>query len=208
MRLLRLGQLLGGWPRRLLAIGCLVLAGISAVHARPASAPTEATSSTVVVAAHNVEAGAVITTADVRMTRWPTAVVPPSAIEHLAGAIGHRLTGPIATGEVITPSRLVGANLGAGLPAGLIAVPVPLVDSGAANLIHAGDHVDLLSPPSATNPQASVVAAGVLVLSIVPGDPAATSISAQLVVAVDQATELRIAQAITVPLLATLINPP
>ena len=92
----------------------------------------------------------------------------------------------------------------------MVAVPVPLVDPGAASLIRAGDHVDLLSPPadSASGSFAQVVAAAVLVLAIVATTPGSGSTTAQLVVAVDRATELRIAQAITTPLLATVIKPP
>lgn len=110
---------------------------------------------------------------------------------------------------MITTSRLVGGNLTTGLPAGLIAVPVPLVDPGAAGLIQAGDHVDLLRVPTdSTDPAAATVANGVLVLAVVPSDPDASQSSAQLVVAVDRATELQIAQAIASPMLATVRKGP
>jgi Flp pilus assembly protein CpaB len=210
VRLTRIGQQLSGWPRRLLALACLLLAALSAVHTTHSVASPVTATVDVVVAAHDLAAGAVIEPADVRVARWPATLRSAAALSTAAAAVGRRLAGAVGSGELITSTRLVGGNLTAGLAAGLIAVPVPLVDPGAASLIEAGDHVDLLSPPSDTTPQAVMVAAGVLVLAVVPADASGgrDQTGAQLVVAVDAATELRIAQAITAPMLATVIKAP
>jgi pilus assembly protein CpaB len=201
-----------GWPRRLLALTLVLLAALSAVHAS-ASGRTSATSVDpgveVVVAAHDLAAGAVLDSGSVKLVAVPRPVRPATAVPTLAAAVGRRVAGPVGAGELITTSRLVGGNLTTGLPAGLIAVPVPLVDPGAAGLIQPGDHVDLLRVPTdSTDAPATAVAADVLVLAVIPSDPAASRSSAQLVVAVDRATELQIAQAIASPMLATVIKGP
>jgi Flp pilus assembly protein CpaB len=201
-----------GWPRRLLALTLVLLAALSAVHAS-ASGRTSATSVDpgveVVVAAHDLAAGAVLDSGSVKLVAVPRPVRPATAVPTLAAAVGRRVAGPVGAGELITTSRLVGGNLTTGLPAGLIAVPVPLVDPGAAGLIQPGDHVDLLRVPTdSTDAPATTVAADVLVLAVIPSDPAASRSSAQLVVAVDRATELQIAQAIASPMLATVIKGP
>jgi pilus assembly protein CpaB len=214
----RLGQLLGVWPRRLIALACLLLAGLSALHADRPAVRVDSATIEVVVAAHDLPAGTVLGAADVRVASWPATLRPVTAVANPKAAVGRAVAGPVGSGEVITSTRLVSNDLAAGLPAGLIAVAVPLVDSGTASLIHAGDRVDLLSPPSDTTspgltgsaaPTAvTMVAANVLVLAVVPRDPGLTGSNGQLVVAVDQAAELRIAGAIASPMLATLIKPP
>jgi pilus assembly protein CpaB len=195
-----------GWPRRLLALALLFVALVSALHVTkpsPAAVPTVA----LVVAAHELAPGATIAAGDLRVVSWPVSLRPAAAVA-AKDAVGRTLAGAVGAGEVITTFRLVGRDLSAGLPPGLIAVPVPLVDAGALGLIRAGNHVDLLSPPTDAAGTAVVVAADVLVLAILPRAADATSGNAQLVVAVDQPTELRIAQVITSPLLATVIKSP
>jgi pilus assembly protein CpaB len=211
----RLGQLLGVWPRRLIALACLLLAGLSALHADRPSAHADVATAEVVVAARELTAGTVLGADDIRVASWPATLRPVTAVANPTAAIGRTVAGPVGSGEMITTTRLVGNDLAAGLPVGLIAVAVPLVDSGTAALIHAGDRVDLLSPPSDTTSPvpsgsraATMVAADVLVLAVVSRDPGLTGSNGQLVVAVDQPTELRIAGAISTPMLATLIKPP
>lgn len=203
------------WPRRLIALTCLLLAGFSALHADRPSAHAGVATAEVVVAARELTAGTVLGADDVRVASWPAKLRPATAVANTTAAIGRTVAGPVGSGEMITTTRLVGSDLAAGLPLGLIAVAVPLVDSGTAALIRAGDRVDLLSPPSDTtspvpsgSPAATMVAANVLVLAVVPRDPGLTGSNGQLVVAVDQPTELRIAGAISTPMLATLIKPP
>jgi pilus assembly protein CpaB len=212
MRFVRLRHLMGGWPRRLLALTFLLLAALSAVHGSAsgrASSTSPEPSVAVVVAAHDVAAGMVIDTGAVKLASVPAAVRPASAISTLAAAIGQRVAGPVGAGEMITAARLIGRNLTTGLPTGLIAVPVPLVDPNAAGLIRAGDHVDLLRVPAdSSDVPATTVATAVLVLAVIPRDPDASQSSAQLVVAVDPATELQIAAAIASPMLATVIKGP
>jgi Flp pilus assembly protein CpaB len=199
--------LLGGWPRRLVALSCLLLAAISAAHAtaKPAAAIADVH---VVIAAHDLGPGSSIGAGDVRLASWPSALRPSTALAGLKTAVGRRVAGAVGSGELITSSRLIGADLSAGLGAGMVAVPVPLVDSAAVTLIQAGDYVDLLSPPADRTDSAVMVAQAALVLAVTARDPSDSTTGAQLIVAVDRATELRIAQVITSPMLATLIKPP
>ena len=207
MGLSRIGSVLSGWPRRLLALSCLLIAAVSAAQAQAAKPTPVSASVDVVVATHDLSPGATIGAADVRVASWPVGLRPATAITSTKIAVGRRLVGTMGAGELITANRLIGTDMAAGLPAGMVAVPVPLVDSSAVSLLHAGDYVDLLSPPADTTHSATVIAQGALVLAVVARDQT-TSSSAQLVVAVDRGTELRIAQVITSPMLATLIKPP
>ncbi len=207
MRLSRIGLLLGGWPRRLLALGCLVLAAIIATHAT-AKPTTTAGGVAVVVAAHDLGPGSSIAAGDVRLASWPTALRPPTSLAAIDKAVGRRVAGAVGAGEPITSRRLIGADLSTGLSTAMVAVPVPLVDSAAITLIQAGDYVDLLSPPPDRTGSAVIVAQEALVLAVTVSEVAAGAAGSQLIVAVDRATELRIAQMITSPMLATLVKPP
>jgi Flp pilus assembly protein CpaB len=201
--------IISGWPRRVFALVCLLLAAWSAVHAARPSARAAAPVVSAVVAARNLPAGATIAAGDVRTASWPAELRPVTALTNRADAVGHRVAGPLAAGELLTSGRLVSSDLAAGLPVGLVAVPVPLVDPASATLIRAGNHVDLLSPPGDRVATATMVAASVLVLAVVAAAPSNSgAASTQLVVAVDRSTELAIAAAITAPLLATVVRPP
>jgi pilus assembly protein CpaB len=209
----RLGPLLSGWPRRLLVVLCLVIAGVSALRPTTSGSPDGSGSGSsrqtvVVIATHDLAAGAVVTAADVHTAQWPASLRPATALSALTDAVGRRVAGRLGAGELFTSTRLAGSELTAGLTAGLIAVPVPLVDAAAASLIRAGDRVDLLSPPGLTNQQAQIVASALLVLAVLPNDSGSANGGAQLVVAADSAAELRIAQAIATPMLATVTKPP
>jgi Flp pilus assembly protein CpaB len=199
----------GGWPRRLLALTCLLLAGLSAVEGTHSSATAEPTT-TVLISDRNLPVGTVLGASDVHTVSWPTRLRPSTALRKEADVAGRRLAGPLAVGDVLTAERLVGADLGTNLARGFIAAPVPLADAGSTNLIRAGDFVDLLSAAGAdaVAEPAQVVASGVLVLAVVPGAQAVEDADGELIVAVDRATELRIAQVAGRQLLATVANPP
>jgi len=204
---------LSGWPRRLLALGCVLLAAITAIRAR--HEPPSATAGSVVVAARDLPAGAQLTGSDVRVIAWPADLRPPGAMSRAAQVIGHRLAGPIRATEALTGTRLAGADLTTGLPPQLRAVPVELASSAVPGLVHVGDRIDLLvndqsdgdATPSAS---AHVVAEGVRVLAVAgrPPDPGADSEGTGLIVAADQPTALRIAAASGRSVLATVRKPP
>ena len=216
MSISELATRLGGWPRRLIALGCLLLAGVTAVGARRSSAPQPGRP--VVVAAHDLAAGAAVTAADLRLRSWPDELRPAGVLTRPGDAIGHRVAGPVRAGEALTASRLTGVGLTAGLPPALRAVPVQV---SGGNLVHAGDSIDLLvsdppdpaaiGPPGATGPPtAHVLAEGARVLAVAPAAsmPGVDGADIDIVVAVDRATSLRIAAVSGRTLVAAVRNPP
>ncbi|HEY7048964.1 MAG TPA: Flp pilus assembly protein CpaB [Jatrophihabitantaceae bacterium] len=211
MSISELAGRLAGWPRRILALCCLILAAVTALAAhRPAPARS---GDPVLVAARDLAAGAQLGAADVRLKPWPDELRPAGALTRAADAVGHRVAGPVRTGDALTTTRLVGAGLTLGLPPNLRAVPVQV--SGAA-LIQAGDSIDLLvgDPPDATGtgqPAAHVLAEAARVLAVTPAPPTDAAdgpAPLDIVIAVDRATSLKIAAAAGRALLATLRDPP
>jgi pilus assembly protein CpaB len=208
-RLPRLGTL----PRLLLAGTCLLLAAASALNPQHAG-PAARSSVPVVVAGRTLPAGHVLTAHDLRVARWPPALRPPHAGGDPSALVGQRLAGPVGMREPITASRLMGADLTAGLGATLVATPVPLADDHATDLVRAGDRVDLLEaerPPdvvaasSPTPPHVRTVATGSPVLAVLPATDTA---GPELVVAVDRRTAVRITRDTTTQVFTAVVAPP
>ena len=206
---------LRGWPRRVLALACLLLAVVTALSARHEKPPV-GPDSAVLVAARDLAAGARLSSADVRVQAWPARLRPPAAQSRPAQVVGRRLAGPIRAGEAITGTRLAGSGLTAGLPPTLQAVPIQVTGAASLSLVHVGDSIDLLAGDSvpgdvpASRP-ARVLAQRVRVLAVAEPLPD-TSIdgtdgSLGLIVAVDRATALRIAAAAGRPVVATVRSP-
>lgn len=188
---------LGRRPRLLLAGGCLVLALASALGAKHGGTPRPR-SVPVLVAARDLPAGHLLTRHDVAIARWPAAIRPPDAGGDPAVVVGRRLAGPVRTQEALTATRLLGPDLAAGLRAGLVATTVALGDAHASDLVRAGDRVDLLEaarPPDIADPgltssaHVRTVSTHVVVLAVLP---ATADSDAELVVATDRATAVRI----------------
>jgi pilus assembly protein CpaB len=111
------------------------------------SAPAAATSS-ILVAAKNLDLGSVISDGDLRVTAWP-GTVPEGAIVKMADAIGRGITAPIYANEPVTASRLgekgAGGGLAATIPPGMRAVAIRVNEIvGVAGFVVAGTHVDVL----------------------------------------------------------------
>jgi Flp pilus assembly protein CpaB len=176
--------------RRLLAgllTAVAVAAGLRAATAEPP--PSVA----VLVAAHDLPAGAVVGNQDVRRVRFS----PDSVPEGLAREpTGRTLAAPLRAGEPLTDVRLVGPALTDGYP-GLVAVPVRLPDAGMAGLLRVGDRIDLVS----ADPQgrsAETIADGVPVLALpdTPTEVGAAGLAGRLVVVGAQSRDVaRIADA-------------
>ncbi len=152
--------------RRLLAAllaGAAVLLAVSAVAAPPpATVP-------VLVAAHDLPAGAEIRADDVVAARFAPGTAPDGLALAPAGRV---LAAPVRRGEPVTEVRLVGEALTEGRP-DLVALPVRLPDPASVALLEVGDEIDLY----AVDPQAGgseQVADDVPVLAI----PAATTADA------------------------------
>lgn len=162
--------------RRLLAgllTAVAVAAGLQATTAPPPSRVT------VLVAAHDLPAGTVLATDDVRRVGFAPGSVPEGVADDPSG---RTLAAPMRAGEPVTDVRLVGPALTDGYP-GLVAVPVRLPDAGMAELLRVGDRIDLVS----ADPQgrsAVTVAADVPVLALpdTPTEVGATGLTGRLVV--------------------------
>ena len=205
---------LGGWPRRVLALGCLVLAAVTALGGRTARHPRPASPERpVVVAARDLAAGTTLTTADLRLRSWPDELRPAGALTRSHDAVGRRVASAVRAGEAFTTARLIGAGLTTGLAPDLRAVPVQISGAGAG-LVRAGDSVDLLvsDPPdiaATASPAAHVLAEGVRVLAVATSSaPDGDASILDIVVAVDRATSLKLAAVSGRALVATVRNPP
>ncbi|GAA1796082.1 SAF domain-containing protein [Nocardioides hankookensis] len=162
--------------RRLLAALLTAVAVAAGLHAASAEPPPDVA---VLVAAHDLPAGAVVGADDVRRVGFAPGSVPTGLAHDPAG---RTLAAPMRAGEPLTDVRLVGPALTDGYP-GLVAVPVRLPDAGMAGLLRVGDRIDLVS----ADPQgrsAETVADGVPVLALpdTPTEVGATGLSGRLVV--------------------------
>jgi len=148
--------------RRLAAFALTAAAVALGLHAvLPAPPPT----ATLTVAARDLPAGEVLTTADLAEVAVAPSAVPSGA---QVEPVGSTLAAPLRQGEPVTDLRLVGPQLTVGQP-GVVALPVRLPDAAMAGLLSVGDRLRLLStdPHSGTT---STVASGVRVLGLPPAD--------------------------------------
>ncbi|MFP5282840.1 MAG: RcpC/CpaB family pilus assembly protein [Actinomycetes bacterium] len=136
------------WHRRKLAVLAAVgavLTGIAAVA--PDGPPTVA----VVRTTSRLAGGATVTGGSVRLERLPEAALPEGALTDPVAVIGRTVLGPVAAGAVLTSLDLVSA---AAIRPGHVVAPLRLADADVANLVRAGDRVDVL----AAEPEAAAAA--------------------------------------------------
>lgn len=152
--------------RRLLAGGLALTAVVLGLQAARPSPPATAA---LIVARHDLPAGAVLSAADLTSVAVPPDAIPAGTVRRAAGRI---LATPLHRGEPLTDLRLVGPALTQGHP-DLVAVPIRLPDAGMAALLRVGDRIRLL----ATDPQGSdapvavtTVAEDALVLALPAAD--------------------------------------
>jgi Flp pilus assembly protein CpaB len=198
-------------------VGLSVLAGISAVRVDRTSVP-------VLVAAHDLGPGTLLRTEDLTTSALPAAAVPAGALTTSDSGSGRVLAAAVRRGEPLTDVRLVGRPLLRLLPAGSVAVSVPVDDPDLPSLVQPGDRVDVLAPPgqNGTATSARLLASAALVLAV-PGpvrtvggvlgaSPGRTSASgsagtAALILAVPQSTGGTIVAAAAGAPLAVLLAP-
>jgi pilus assembly protein CpaB len=171
------------WHRRLLAAGLAAAAvAVGLQVLRPPPQPTAA----VLAAAHDIDAGATLTAADLTSLTLPSDAVPDGALDADAAAVGRSVAGPIRAGEPITDVRLVGPALVAGLGDGLVATPVRVADADTAVLVRPGDRVDVLATPASQESIGAptrTVASNVVVVAVPGGEGAGVIDGALLVLA-------------------------
>ena len=203
------------WHRRTLAAALTAVAVVTGIAAaRPAPPPTTG----VVVAAHDLSGGSVLTATDVKVRQLPVGVVPAEPMTALSAVEGRVIAGPMRAGEVVTDVRLVGPALLEGYTstAGVtvVATPVRIADAAAVRLVRPGDRIDVLAAgvPSElaaaglTAAEVEVVASDVQVVTVPQeSDDLAVVDGALIVVATsEQVAEHLAAAAVTSRLSLTL----
>ena len=114
----------------------------------------------VVVVAQGLMAGHVLTRGDLAVADWPVDLSPLGAVADPGALVGRALGAGMSRGEPLTPSRVRGPGLLAGVENGLVAAHVRLADPAMAAMATSGDHVDLISSTG------KLVAADVVVLAV------------------------------------------
>lgn len=142
--------------RRPLGAVCAALCVLAVIAALRAPPPPGVP---VLVAARDLPAGTVLGGADLRLARFPAALVPHGALPSASGIVGQILSGAVRAGEALTGDRLLAATA---LPPGQLSVPVRFPDAGAAATLQPGERIDVLSP-------AGEAAADLDVLTVAPG---------------------------------------
>ncbi len=141
------------------------------ISAKSAQASNSSTTQ-IYVAAHDLNAGALIGATDLRVAKWPGSV-SAQWVSRREDLIGRALLVAINNGEPFPDNRLAakGAGVGfaSGIPPGMRIVPVHVDElTGLSRLIMAGMHVDVLSTESAGGSKAATrtILQNVKVLSI------------------------------------------
>lgn len=128
--------------RRVLAALCAIAAATLFLRGDPGG-----TRVPVVVAARDLPPGHLLSAADLRRTSYPPETVPETAARDPSALTGAVLTAALRTGEMLTDVRVVGprlAEVATGVPDARI-VPVRLADTAIADILRAGDRVDVVA---------------------------------------------------------------
>lgn len=139
-----------------------------------------------VVAAHEIKRGAVLTSDDLATAPWSGDALPNGTFSDVASAVGATVVEAIGDGEPVLRERLVskdGTQNGLTIPSGLRAVSVHVTDSsGVLSLIRPGYKVDVqvVSPRGGNPSEAEVrtVIENVSVVQVGSPEPASQGFSA------------------------------
>jgi pilus assembly protein CpaB len=127
----------------------------------------------VVVAAHDIDAGAKLEDRDLRVIKLAPENLPTDGYQTQAEVLGYGVVLPITKGDFILPNKLAGKDKGAGLPIlippGMRAVSVPVNEvSSVAGFAVPGTRVDVLltgNPAGRNEPETTTVLEDVAVLT-------------------------------------------
>jgi len=127
---------------------------------RPQPAKAAAATAKIVLAAHDLEAGAVLRDQDLILTDWPSAI-PGGSSAHVQDLVGRGVISPMVAKEPVIETRLAAKGAGGGLasmiPPGMRAVAIRVNDvAGVAGFVVAGLHVDVLISGNAPNSPGNV----------------------------------------------------
>ncbi|MGW4634751.1 SAF domain-containing protein [Nocardia sp. NPDC004415] len=111
----------------------------------------------VVVAAHDLAPGRLLTAEDLRVDQHESRALPSGSVADTAALLGATLTGAMRAGEPFTDLRVVGPRLAAAAAGSADAriVPIRLADPAVAEVLRAGDRVDVVGVEDAGAPGAA-----------------------------------------------------
>jgi len=98
----------------------------------------------VLVVTRDLPLGATVGADDVRVDRRPDAYVPRGALTAGEAAVGRVLGAPMVSGEIVTATRFRGPGQLAALPAGSLAVSLPVGDPSIVSTLRPADLVSVL----------------------------------------------------------------
>ena len=202
---------LSGWPRRVAALLCLLMAAGTALTG--GHLPATATVPTV-VASHAMPAGALLNSADLAIAAWPADAVPSGIARTIAGVAGRRAATSLNRGMPVTTADLLEPAIAKALADGQAATTVELTTAGQLAILRIGDHVDLY-PGADTGPLTAAgpteaglpIARNAEILSVLPASDAAPDAKPALVVATDRAAAAQLARS-AAAFVVTLVQPP
>ncbi|HZA32410.1 MAG TPA: SAF domain-containing protein [Propionibacteriaceae bacterium] len=144
------------------------MAAIAAVlSAVAAAAPPAPPTVDVVRATTNLASGAIIRSGDITVSDLVEEALPRGALMDSKVALGRRVIGPVAEGQVLTGLDLLSTS--SGIRPGHVIAPLRLADPEVAVLLQPGALIDVIAADQEGG-EASVVAAGVTVLTV-PAPP-------------------------------------
>lgn len=159
--------------RRLLAAVFAALAVATALRANAEPPPSHVP---VLVASHDLPAGARLSAEDVSTAGYAPGTVPDGVVESASAAVGRTTVGPVRAGEPITDVRLLGAGMLSRHPAA-VAAPVRLGDRATVHLLRVGDRIDILAADPHGSGPAVLAASDVPVLAIPPARDAGAGLT-------------------------------
>lgn len=131
----------------------------------------------VVVAARDLAPGRLLTADDLRVDHHESRSLPSGSATETAPLLGATLTGAMRAGETFTDLRVVGPRLAAAAVGSADAriVPIRLADSAVADVLRAGDRVDVVGVedvggPGATKPARTLATDAAVVLVTATGE--------------------------------------
>ncbi|WP_280233468.1 SAF domain-containing protein [Nocardia cyriacigeorgica] len=154
----------------------------------------------VVVAARDLAPGHLLESSDLRVVERESGALPGGAVHDPAQLLGATLTGAMSGGEILTDLRVIGPRLAAVAAGAADAriVPIRLADTAVADILRAGDRVDVIAADEsdrATARPARTLATDAAVV-LISGTPGATPAgSADRVVLVAMAADNAVAVA-------------
>jgi Flp pilus assembly protein CpaB len=137
-----MGLRIGPYRRPLAALFAAAGTGFALLALQPDSAPGEK----ILVASRDLPSGTTLRHGDLRTVSVPSAAVPAGALHDLEQ--GRVLAGPMRRGEPLTDVRVISSTLLKGYGQGTVATPVRIADATSVQIVHPGDRVDILAPPT------------------------------------------------------------